>query len=220
MASFIPNPPTIKSFFEQHGQKLEYDKGQTFVRADDPQPWVYFLVEGIVEATYSFDNGLNRILGYFIENAIFSQNRLLQSDDEGDLKYTVVKKVTVLRVHRDVFLQQIDTNHTFTKEYLQNSLIFRIFTTDLVIYLGEGNIHNRCIRWLAMMAKYYGEDTDQGRRIYIPFTQETIASFLHATRESVSKTLRKFIRSGYITVHKKTITITNLKGLKSLLENQ
>lgn len=217
MQSFIKTPPTIQAFFIENGQKMEYEKKQTFVRADDPQPWVYFLSEGIVEATFYFDGGDAKILGYFIPNSVFSQNKLFYETD-GDLTYTTVEKTVIYRIHRDVFLEQIETNTTFIKEYLRNTLIFRIYTTDLVTYLGENKIHNRCIRWLLLMAKYYGEPTPEGTRIAVPLTQDTIANFLHISRESVSKTLRHFIRSNHISITKKRITITDINQLKSLLD--
>lgn len=218
MLDYIETPQTIKAFFEATGQRLVYDKKQVFVRADDPQPWVYYLVDGIVEATFSFDDGVDRLLGYFIPNVIFTQNRLFHPEDEGDLKYTAIEKAVVYRVHHDAFLAQLATSHEFTKEYLKNTLLMRIFTTDIVIYQGEGRIHNRCIRWLLLMAKYYSRPTKNGTEIIVPLTQDAIANFLHASRESVSKTLRQFIRSGHISITKKRITITNLSELKNLLE--
>lgn len=218
MHTFIPDSPAIRAYFEKHGQRLEYDKRQTLVRVDDPQPWVYFLEDGIVEASYAFPDGVDRMLGYFVPNSIFAQNRSFFDDAGGDLKYLTITKTVILRVHRDDFLKQVAKVPKFNQEYLQMALLFRIFTTDLVIYLGENRIHNRCVRWLMLMARYYGEQTDEGVRIMVPLTQDTIANFLHVSRESISKTLREFTKGGHITIRKKQITIKNVDGLKDLLE--
>lgn len=217
MKSFLDDPKTIRKYFEQHGQKMVYDKKQVFIRSDDPQPWVYFLNKGIVEATYSFDDGIDRILGYFIPRSIFAQNKLFNQDDRGDLKYTAVEKSEVYRIHRDKFLSRIDIDHEFTKEYLKNTLVFRIFTTDLVIYLGESRLHNRLIRWLLLMAKYYGEPDGRSCRIGIPMTHDVIANFLHVSRESISKVLRQLSRDGLISVDKKIITIHSIEKLRDSL---
>lgn len=217
MKSFIPTPQTMKDFFIEHGQKMHYDRKQIFVRADDPQPWVYFLEEGTVEARYVFDYSESKILGYFIPNAVFSQNRLFFESD-GDLTYTTIEPTTLYRIDRDMFLQQVDTNHEFTKEYLQTTLILRIFSTDMIIYQGEPTARRRAIRWLLLMAKYYGETGEYGTRIQVPLTHDIIANFLHISRESVSKTLREFIRRGYISIDKKLITIPSTGNLKALLE--
>lgn len=216
MKTFIATPATIKAFFEEHGQRMHYDKRQTFVRADDPQPWVYFLAEGAVEASYVFDYSESKILGYFIPNTIFSQNKLFYESD-GDLTYTTIEPTVIYRVHRDVFLREVDANMQFMKEYLQNTLILRIFTTDMVIYQGEPTAARRAIRWLLLMAKYYGEAQGKEVQIQVPLTHDTIANFLHISRESVSKTLREFIRSGHISVSKKLITIHDQEALKQLL---
>lgn len=219
MQSVVQTPEAVKAFFEKHGQRLVYDKKQEFIRADDPQPWVYFLDQGIVEVSYAFeDSAGDRLLGYFMKHMVFAQNRSFFNDVEGDLKYRSVEPIVVYRVHRDKFLAELDKSFEFTKEYLQIVLLVRIFTTDLVIYLGEYRIHNRCIRWLLLMAKYYGEQTKDGCRIVVPLTQDTIANFLHVSRESVSKTLREFTKDGHITIKKKYITIADLDKLKALLE--
>ena len=216
MKTFIATPTTIRDFFVAQGQKMHYDKKQVFVRADDPQPWVYFLDEGAVEASYVFDYSESKILGYFIPNAIFSQNKLFYESD-GDLTYTTIEPTVIYRVQRDVFLREVDANMQFMKEYLQNTLILRIFTTDMVIYQGEPTATRRAIRWLLLMAKYYGEEQGKAVQIQVPLTHDTIANFLHISRESVSKTLREFIRGGYISVDKKLITIYDVDSLRRLL---
>ena len=216
MKTIVATPPTIKAFFTEHGQQMHYDKKQTFVRADDPQPWVYFLSQGAVEASYVLDYGESKILGYFTPNTVFSQNRLFY-DSDGDLTYTTIEPTEIYRVHRDAFLQQVDIDQQFMKEYLQNTLILRIFTTDMVIYQGEPTAERRAIRWLLLMAKYYGESRGDSVQIQVPLTHETIANFLHVSRESVSKTLRQFIRSEHSAVSRKLITIRDVTALKQLL---
>ncbi len=195
---------------------MHYGKKQTFVRADDPQPWVYFLAEGGVEASYVLDYGESKILGYFTPNAVFSQNRLFY-DSDGDLTYTTIEPSTIYRVHKDEFLSELDTNTAFLKEYLRNTLIFRLFTTDMVIYQGESTARRRAIRWLLLMAKYYGIEEAKGTKIQVPLTHTVIANFLHISRESVSKTLREFIRSGHISINKKHIVVHSTENLKRLL---
>lgn len=195
---------------------MYHDKKQLLVRADDPQPWVYFLDEGAVEASYVFDYGESKILGYFIPNTIFSQNRLFYKSD-GDLTYITIEPTVIYRIHRDLFLHEVDTNMQFMKEYLQNTLLLRIFTTDMVIYQGESTAIRRAIRWLLLMTKYYGEKQGGSVQIQIPLTQESIANFLHISRESVSKILRGLIRGGYISVNKKLITVRDIEALKQLL---
>lgn len=217
-SEYVPLPKIIQSFFKDQGQRLEYNKKQILVRYDDPQPWVYFLDKGLVEVTHSLEDGASRILGYFVENMIFAQNRLFDEDSEGDLQYLATENVVIYRVHKDVFLKELAKDHGFTQEYLASSLLMRIYTTDLVIYLGENRIHNRFIRWLLLMAKYYGEDTKEGRRIMITLTQDVVANFLHTSRESVSKVINKFIRDGQISTEKKQITIKDIAKLKQCLE--
>ncbi|RTK95089.1 Crp/Fnr family transcriptional regulator [Candidatus Saccharibacteria bacterium] len=216
--SYFKSPDAIKAFFEREGQKVVYDKNQTFVRPDDPRPWVYVLQEGLVAASFNFENGTKCILGYFIPNTVFAQNRSFYENDGGGLEYTTVTKAVIYRLHRDTFLKQVENDPAFNREYLHNVSQFRIFTTDRAICLAENRIHNRCIRWLMLMANYYSEPVGKGSRIIIPFTQGTIAEFLSVSRESVSKVIHSLVQDGHISIHRKQITITNVARLRDLLE--
>lgn len=216
--SHVTVPTVIKTFFKRHGQRIGYEKNQTFVRPDDPRPWVYYLDSGFVAATFRFENGTECILGYFIPGTIFAQNRSFYEDDGGGLEYTTATDATIYRLHRDSFLQQVENDRAFNLEYLDNVLLFRIFTTDRAICMAENRIHNRCIRWLMLMAQYYSEPHGKSCRIVVPLTQETVAKFLNVSRESVSKTLHSLVKGGHISIHRKHIIISDVSNLSSLLE--
>jgi CRP-like cAMP-binding protein len=218
MLSVIETPQTIKKFFTEQGQRLVYEKKEILVRVDDPQPWVYFLDEGVVEATYYAGDGFDRILGYFAQNSVFAQNQSFYTVGKGSLKFTAINKSVIYRVHRDLFMKQIESSHAFTKEYLQITMLIRIFTTDLVICLGESRIQTRCIHWLLLMAKYYGDPKGKSIRITIPLTQDAVANSLRISRESVSKSFRSLVRAGHIRIDKKYITIADTENLTSLIE--
>lgn len=209
----------MQAYFSEHGQRVVYDKNQMFMRADDPRPWVYFPVEGLVSATFKFEDGQECILGYFTPGTVFAQNKSFYENDGGNLDFIAVSKCVMYRVHRDEFLKQVYSDWDFNKEYMANTQKIRIFTTDRAICLAESRIYNRCIRWLMLMVQYYSEPyNDSKQLILIPLTQETIAKFMSVSRESISKVLHKLVREGHLTVKNKRIIVHDPAGLHKLLE--
>lgn len=209
---------TIRDFFVKNGQELHYDKNQIIVRADDPQPWTYFLANGIVNVSSLLEDGVKRPLGYVTYGGTFAQTKSFYGDTSGQLNFAATTGCTIFRVHRDVFLQQLNTDFAFAKEYVQIINWYRIIMTDNILYLGEHKLTSRCIRWLLYMAKYYSEPEGDGCRVVIPLTQDVIADYLHSSRESVSKALRDLIRAGHISIEKKYISIRDVSALAALLK--
>ena len=206
-----------RDFFIKHGQKVQYPKNQIFVSPSDPSQWVYFLVEGMVKVSFSLRDGSEQIMGYFWPGSVFAQSRSFYENDGGGLIFQALYPSTLYRVHQKVFFQQLKTSLEFAAEYIQQLQINQIFLVERALYQGEHSVQRRCVRWLLFMARYYGEPTKQGDRLIMPLTQETVANFLHSSRESAGKTLQALIKDGYIAITKKRITIKDSAGLKQLL---
>ena len=68
------------------------------------------------------------------------------------------------------------------------------------------------------MAKYYGNKQQDVITIDIPLTQELIAEFVHATRESVGVVMRKLEQAKLITSKNKLITINDFNKLVAQLD--
>lgn len=215
----LAKTPATRKFFEEQGKEITFSKNEIFVRSDDPRPWVYYLKEGLVAASFTFNNATDCILGYFVPSNVFAQNKSFYEDDGGSLDFTSIGNSIVYRVHRDSFQEQLYSDWDFNREYTNNTLLFRIFTTDRAICLAEQRIHNRCIRWLMLVAKYYSEPDDKGLHIIMPLTQSTIAKFLNISRESVSKVLHSLIKDGHIELNNKQLYIMKNTDLQSLLED-
>lgn len=209
-----------EAFFAHHGRKVTFVKNQYFVRPDDPQPWVFFLKEGLVKVSFTLKDGSERIIGYFIPGMTFAQNRTFYEDDGGGLEYCTLTPTVAYRIDRADFLRQVQSDPDFNNDYIQSLLRNQVFLIDRITYQGESTIYEKCLRWLLFMAKYYCEPGSDGCKIVVPITQDTIANFLHASRESVSKCLKKLAREGLISVDHKYITLKSTEAIKLRLEKE
>lgn len=165
-----------------------------------------------------YDDGSESILGYYLAGQTYAQNGSFFSQHGGaDLEFTPIEASSIYRVPRDKFLEQLAIDQDFSKDYTTMVLRNQLALIDRVIFLGESRLIKRCVRWLLFMSKFYGERDGKSCHITISLTQDTVASFLHITRESAGKCLRKLSNDGYIRMEKKHITIIDIHKLQGLL---
>lgn len=203
-----------EDFFKKHGKHISYGKQQYVVRGDDPVPYVYFIESGLVKLTFMPASYDERIIGYLTPGMTFAQMRSFFEADGGNLDTIAVEPTTLYRIERKRFLTQLAVSGKFKDDYLQQLMRNQIYLLERTLYMGESSIYNRMVRWLSLMAKYYGTPAPDGAVHVSPeLTQATIGSFLHASRESVSKSLRDLEKANVIRVESKHIVVVSTEAL-------
>ncbi len=202
----------------ENGEPVEYGRGQHVVWRKEQSDWVFFLAEGLVRVSFSFPDKTDRIIGYFVPGAAFAQSGSFMEDYDGMLSYTSETASKILRMKRKRFLACLKSDSRLMSEYLGMTLRNQILLIDRIVYQGEKGLYGKCARWLLFMAKYYGKEDGSRCTIAVPLTQDTIADFLHATRESVNATLQRLIKEKHIAIVRKKISILNCGKLRKLLD--
>lgn len=190
--SFFSYAHNHRSYFEAHGTRVGYKKGQYVVTPLDESPWVFFVLEGAVQASVVVDDGSERLIGYFMPGTSFAKSGSFFADDNGALEYIAKEKSVLLRLPRVEFLQQLRVDSDFNNEYIDLILKNQIFLIDRILYQGEVTLDTKFVRWVAFMVKYYSEPVGDSQRIVVQLNQQDIANFLHVTRVSVGKVVKKY----------------------------
>lgn len=217
MTSFFLYSNQFEDFFVENGEKILYEKNQHLVRKEDECQYVFFLLKGFVRASIYVQDDANRIIGYFVPGAIFAQSGSFIKQHNEEIFYTAESPTTIIRLKYSFFLSEVKKDSAMMFEFLNMTLRNQILLIDRIAYQGEKGLYRKCVKWLLFMNKYYGEEKDLGSTILVPLTQDTIANFLHATRESVNTLIQKLIDEKHIVISKKHIQILNLKKLKNTL---
>lgn len=210
-------------FFKKHGEKVMYDKDQHLAWQNDESGWVFFLAEGLVQVSFSFNDGTRRIIGYFVPGISFAQIGSFFEESDGRLTYAAKDSLIAYRVRRSDFLKELETDVAFSKDYLEMTLRNQIFLINRIVYQGEKGIHGKCARWLLFMSKHYGVRNPKNpliRDIPINMTQDVIADFLHATRESINVILKKMQKEGLIAMKGKRISILDEQRIRASVESK
>jgi len=206
-----------KRFFEEHSERVLFKKNQLFARKEEIHPWIYYLEEGIVQLSFSYKKGDDRLIGYFVPDMMFAQNRVLYEGDSGVIEYTTATEVQALRVDYKTYIKEVDSNHDFCREYRECILHNQSYMIDRVVYQAEPNVEKKFLRWVLFMLKYYGTEQDGHHMIGMKLTQDAIANFLFVSRETVNKTVTRFVKQGIISVNKKYITLLDESALQAEL---
>lgn len=214
MSSFFPYSKPFARLFKEQGEKVSYEKNQHLIWHNDASDWVFFLENGFVRASFTLPNNTDRILGYFVPGMVFAQSGAFMHERDGMLSYTANTSSTLYRMRHRKFLSLVREDTELLNEYLNMTLRNQLLLIDRILYQGEKGLYAKCVRWLLFMAKFYGEPAGRGCSIPIPLTQETVANFLHATRESVNGVLQQLVEEQCITTGHKRITITNVAKLR------
>lgn len=218
LESFFDYQHTHKEFFVNNGTKITYKKGQYLVSPHEESPWVYFLDDGYVNASFGFYNGSERLLGFFIPGMSFAKVGSFFQRDDGNLEYIAVTPVTVYRVKQTEFLAELQKDQTFNAEYLNWLLKVQILLIERIVFLSQPTMELKVLHWINFMRKYYGcKKSNEGCRIAVPLTHDIAGNFLHVTRESVGKVLRDLEKNDVIRIEKKHITIVDTKKFGAML---
>lgn len=207
-----------REFFRQNGQEVQFKKHQYFADPQDVHPWVYYLEEGIIKLSFDM-SGDERIIGYFVPNMMFAQSRVFYEPDSGNIQYSSVTKARAIRVRRELYLKEIESNQLLRNEYIQCILHNQTYLIDRLVFHGENNVEKKFLRWVLFMLKFYGIQTNDAHYIGIPLTQETISHFLHVSRETINKVMAHYVKTGLISVDKKHIYANNVPEIHKFLKH-
>lgn len=219
MSEFFVESKPLKRLFLTHGEKVQFAKNQHLVWHRDKSAWVFFLAQGFVRASFATPGNADRIIGCFVPGAVFAQSGSFIAEHDEHLSYIAETPVQAYRMKQHAYLRFIREDPVLLQEYLALTLRNQIYLIDRIVYQGEKGLRKKCIRWLLFMAKYYGRKEGGACRIEVPLTQETIAKYLHATRESVNVELRALVEEGHIRIERKFVVIRNARKLRALVKH-
>ena len=207
-----------RKFFMGAGKRIEYPKGRIMSWSDDQQSWAYFLDAGFIRTSCSYIDGSENILGYLRPCSTFSQTSTsFNHGGRVEMEFYATQDCVIYRVKLEDFWNELQTNQAFSNDYLVMQLRDEMMMVDHIIWLGEHDLERRFIRWLLMIAKFYGEAEGNGILITVPQTHTKVAAWMSIRRETAGKLIRKYSESGHISLKAKSLHITNLKQLENLL---
>jgi CRP/FNR family cyclic AMP-dependent transcriptional regulator len=197
----------IRQFAELTREK-SYPKGSVIVFEDDPGDSFFLVREGRVKVVLVGEDGREVILGILGAGEHFGELALI--DDRPRSAHVIALDDSALLVlRREDFKRRVEAAPKVAWALLVE-LSRRLREADgkiggLVLL----DVPGRICRLLIDSAS-----PGDGRTIEKPLTHQTIAQMIGASRETVSRAMREFQDSGWISVERRRITLRDLDALK------
>jgi CRP/FNR family transcriptional regulator len=179
----------------------DFKKNQIILRERDTNSFMYIVIEGKVKIYQITNEGKEMILSMHGNGDFFGELSLIDGKtDPATVAATEHSQVAILSRHDFFFLL-----HTEKKilENLLELMCTRLRESWKKIQMMNFNDASQRIKMLMLMlAENYGEKTDKGTTLRIKLIHQNIADMTGLTRETVTRVLDKWKKSGEITITK------------------
>jgi CRP/FNR family cyclic AMP-dependent transcriptional regulator len=197
----------------RHGHLRRLPAGMPLFVEGTRSDTVVVVISGRVKVFSSAENGTEVVLAVRGPGALLGE---LAAIDEQPCSASVrsFEPVEVLTVGLQEFTAFLHA-HPRTMWLLMRILTDRLRDADRKrLEFGVYDIPNRVARRLVELVDRFGEATESGIRITLPFTQAELASWVGGSREAVAKALRTLRAGGYVRTQRRTYTVVDIEGLR------
>lgn len=202
-------PDSELQAFADLTRERNYPKGSVIFFENDRGDSLYLVAEGQVKVVLIGEDGREVILSILGKGSFFGEMALI--DDAPRSAHVIsMDDARVLTLRREDFQARLRANPEVSIGLLKE-LSRRLRRADekigsLVLLDVNGRVADLLLR---------AADEEGGDLIRRKMTHHTIAQMIGSSRETVSRTMREFVESGYIDVTRKDITIRNRPALET-----
>ncbi|HEY4017329.1 MAG TPA: Crp/Fnr family transcriptional regulator [Pseudonocardiaceae bacterium] len=197
----------------RHGRRRQLTTGTPLFLEGTHSDTVILVISGRVKVFSSAEDGTEVVLAVRGPGALLGEWAAIDEQPRSASVWSM-ELVEVLVVDSREFIAFLH-DHPRTMW-----LLLRIFTGRLRdadrkrVEFGVYDTMSRVAHRLVELAERFGEPTEAGILITLPFTQHELAGWVGASREAVAKALRTFRARGYLQTQRRTVTVLDIEGLR------
>lgn len=209
-------PPTQLQRLSDAGTPGQRKRGECVFHQGDPAEAVLVLLAGKVKMTLVNAAGQEILIRIHLPGSLLGLTAL-GSRQVRELTATALEEIAFTAIPRQRFIDLMESDATLGL-FLSRLLIDRL--TSLHYRLGEEpgmTVEQRLAHALIVLARPDETETIDVPQLSVALTHEELASIVNARRQTVTETLGRFVKAGYIRMHKRQIVIARADGLASLL---
>lgn len=204
----------LNAFFANYKQ-IVYKKDEMIISEDEEPAGVYFLKVGFVKMGSIFTNGGELTLNIFKPGSFFPMMWAI-----GEIKNSyfcqAMSEVKVYRAPKADVIKFVKENPDVLYDLTRRVLIGLDGMITNVQFLLFGSSYNRIAAAILLLAKRFGEKTNNGQiMIGLNLIHQDIAQLAGVTRETASIALKQLEKRGVISRLKKRFVVNNITKLTS-----
>ena len=214
-ADFLATVPLLSGLdraelgrFAELTREKAYPRGSVILFEDDPGDSLFIVRRGRVKVVLVGEDGLEVILGVLGVGEHFGELALI--DDRPRSAHVIaMEDADLLVLRRDDFRKRVESSPSVAWSLLTELSRRLRRADDKIGGLVLLDVPGRISRLLLDLA-----DESGGPTIERPLTHQTIAQMIGASRETVSRAMKDFQDTGWITVDRRRITLADRKALE------
>jgi CRP/FNR family transcriptional regulator/CRP/FNR family cyclic AMP-dependent transcriptional regulator len=194
-----------------------FGESQVIFHHGDPGGLLYIITAGKVKISYTMPDGQEALLAILGAGDFFGELALLD-DAPRSATAEAMDETETLTLHRDDFIGYIGENPDFAY-HVMRTLAKRIrHLNDQIGDVFFLDLNGRLARTLLKLAEDHGRPVEEGTLIDIALTQTELAEMTGATRVSINKTLGRFRRAKWVSLHGRQIVLLDRQALRNLIQ--
>jgi len=200
------------------GAVKRYRAGQTIFSQATVHEHSYFILKGIVRASYQSFNGRVCTIAYWTKDELVGGPYFL-NDRSMYLWSAKAVELTDLLTMSGTELRALSLRMPSLAVAIIDALSYKIHWFSLLLQImATQSVDGRLAALLVALGSAYGLDTPQGLLIGHPFTQTDLAEMIGSSRQWVNRTLGQFQTRGVLGRLRGRILIRNRSALNNMLE--
>lgn len=201
----------------RHSRVMEVPAGKTIFRKHDPGDTMIVVISGKVVICSQSTDGREVVFNIINPGEVFGEIAFLDGQ-ERTADARVLENAVCVVLDRRSFLPFLEDNPKVVIELL-TVLCERVRSTTVHIEdTAFLEFRSRLAKKLLAFGQHYGKAVDKGSRIELAISQTELGAMLQATRESVNRQMRTWVKKGVIEVDKGSITLVDLDRLETIAE--
>lgn len=189
--------------FEQVGSITQYAKGDTILSSGKPIEKVYFILNGFAKVCRDNESGSQFILFYLHGGHSFGVSMMAEDNVLSSVSIVAAENTSILEVsfeEKDRLAKKYDSMYRYV---LKTSVMHYGFYISLINSIAFEQLDVRIEYFLGRLSK-------AKNKTVLKISHQEIADGLNASRESVSRLLKKMEEAGKIKLGRNQIEIFNL----------
>jgi CRP-like cAMP-binding protein len=181
-------------------------RGHVVFREGDPGDRLFVVVEGKVKISRAASDGRENLLAVLGPGEMFGELSLFDPGARTATATTITDSTLISLDHDD--LRPVLIERPAVAVHLLRALAQRLRrTNEAMADLVFSDVPGRVAKALLDLSDKFGEDEEQGVRVRHDLTQEELAQFVGASRETVNKALSEFANRGWLRLEGRSVVL-------------
>ncbi|UPT22617.1 Crp/Fnr family transcriptional regulator [Thermobifida alba] len=193
--------------------EVRLGRGQTLFSEGDEGDRLYVMLSGKVKLTRTSADGRENLLAVLGPGEMLGELSLFDPGPRTASAVAVTDAVLAGLGHDD--LRPFITRQPEVAVHLLKALATRLRrTNDVVADLVFTDVPGRVAKALLDLAQRFGKEGEDGLHVHHDLTQEELAQFVGASRETVNKALAEFALRGWLRIEAKAVVLLDIERLR------